>query len=159
MMREYLRTSTWTPYFALLPTRFDALMHWSPVELDELKGSNVLSKVGRDEADEEFEDTVKAFVKEHEDVFGGADEYTAELFHRMGSLVLSRSFHVDSKDEDEDEDKDSDDEDEDDEEEREDVADVAMVPFADILNAKSGSDNVRLPLPSSPNSSLLVDER
>ncbi|GAA5847048.1 hypothetical protein JCM9279_002668 [Rhodotorula babjevae] len=142
MMREYLRTSTWTPYFALLPTRFDALMHWSPAELDELKGSNVLSKVGRDEADEEYEDTVKAFVKEHEDVFGNAGEYTAELFHRMGSLVLSRSFHVDSKKEDDDN-EDSDEED-DDEEEREDVADVAMVPFADILNAKSGSDNARL---------------
>lgn len=143
-MREYLRTSTWTPYFALLPTHFDALMHWSPEELAELEGSNVLSKVGRDEADEEYEETVKPFVKAHEDVFGDAAEYTAELFHRMGSLVLSRSFHVDSKG-DEDDEEDSDDEDEDDEEEeREDVADVAMVPFADILNAKSGSDNVRL---------------
>ncbi|TNY19623.1 SET-domain protein [Rhodotorula diobovata] len=84
---EYLRTSTWTPYFALLPTHFDALMHWSPEELAELEGSNVLSKVGRDEADEEYEETVKPFVKAHEDVFGDAAEYTAELFHRMGSLA------------------------------------------------------------------------
>lgn len=56
----------------------------------------------------------------------------------MGSLVLSRSFHVDAKEQ-EDEAEDSDEE----EEEREDVGDVAMVPFADILNAKSGCDNVR----------------
>ncbi|GAA6053605.1 hypothetical protein JCM3770_001549 [Rhodotorula araucariae] len=141
MMREYLRTSTWAPYFALLPTRFDALMHWSAEELAELEGSNVLSKVGRDEADHEFEETVKPFVKAHEEVFGNPEEYTAELFHRMGSWVLSRSFHVDSKEEEE---KDEDSDHEEEEEEREDVADVAMVPFADILNAKSGSDNARL---------------
>jgi SET domain-containing protein 6 len=57
----------------------------------------------------------------------------------MGSLVLSRSFHVDAKEPEEDEDSDEE------EEEREDVGDVAMVPFADILNAKSGCDNARLP--------------
>ncbi|GAA5996004.1 ribosomal lysine N-methyltransferase [Rhodotorula paludigena] len=143
MMREYLRTSTWTPYFALLPTSFDSLMFWSESELAELEGSTVLGKVGRAEADEEFETTVVPFVRAHEDVFGSAEEYTAELFHRMGSLVLSRSFHVESKEQQEDDEESSDDEDEE-EEEREDVADVAMVPFADILNAKSGCDNARL---------------
>lgn len=141
MMYEYLRTSTWKPYFALLPAQFDSLMFWSEEELAELEGSNVLSKVGRDEADEIYTETVRPLVEKHAAVFGEAGDYSAELFHRMGSLVLSRSFHVDSKPEtDDDEAEDSDDEEE---EEREDVADVAMVPFADILNAKSGADNVR----------------
>lgn len=140
MMYEYLRTSTWQPYFALLPTEFDSLMFWSDEELAQLEGSTVLGKIGREEANETFDETVKPFVEKHAAVFGDASEYSAELFHRMGSLVLSRSFHVDSKPDadNEDDDEDSDDE----EEEREDVADVAMVPFADILNAKSGADNV-----------------
>lgn len=141
MMYEYLRTSTWKPYFSLLPTQFDSLMFWSDEELAELEGSTVLGKIGRDEADEIFAETVKPLVEKHAAIFGDAKDYSAELFHRMGSLVLSRSFHVDSKPESEDdEDEDSDEEEE---EEREDVADVAMVPFADILNAKSGADNVR----------------
>ncbi|GAA5985075.1 hypothetical protein JCM10908_002514 [Rhodotorula pacifica] len=143
MMYEYLRTSTWRPYFALLPTQFDSLMFWSEEELAELEGSNVLSKIGREEADEIYQETVRPLVEKHADVFGGdLGDYSAELFHRMGSLVLSRSFHVDSKPETEDGDEDEDSDDE--EEEREDVADVAMVPFADILNAKSGADNARL---------------
>ena len=142
MMYERLRTSTWTPYFDLLPEEksFNSLMFWSREELEELTGSTVLSKIGKDDADQAFEETVKPFVKKHEKVFGNAADYTLDLFHYMGSLVLSRSFHVDhkAKDDDEDEDEDSDEE----EEEREDVADVAAVPFADLLNAKSGCDNV-----------------
>lgn len=145
MMYEYLRTTTWKPYFALLPTQFDSLMFWSDEELAELQGSTVLSKIGRDEADQAFVETVKPLVEKHANVFGDPKDYSAELFHRMGSLVLSRSFHVDSKPENDDEEKEDEDSD-DEEEEREDVADVAMVPFADILNAKSGADNVRTSL-------------
>ncbi|GAA6018787.1 hypothetical protein JCM8202_002231 [Rhodotorula sphaerocarpa] len=143
MMYEYLQTTTWKPYFALLPTQFDSLMFWSDEELAELQGSTVLSKIGRDEADQAFVETVKPLVEKHANVFGDPKDYSAELFHRMGSLVLSRSFHVDSKPENDDEEKEDEDSD-DEEEEREDVADVAMVPFADILNAKSGADNARL---------------
>ncbi|CEQ42354.1 SPOSA6832_04163 [Sporobolomyces salmonicolor] len=146
LMYEYLRTATWTPYLSLLPPpgSFNSLMFWSDDELADLKGSMVLGKIGKDEAEQEFEETVVPFIKEHEAVFGKAEDYTLELFHWMGSLVLSRSFHVDHKEEDEgkeDEEEDSDDEEED---EREDVADVAMVPFADLLNAKSGCDNLNM---------------
>ncbi|GAA5903312.1 hypothetical protein JCM5296_005660 [Sporobolomyces johnsonii] len=145
MMYEHLRTSTWTPYLSLLPPpgSFNSLMFWSDAELADLKGSMVLGKIGREEAEQEFEETVVPFIKEHEGVFGKAEDYTLELFHWMGSLVLSRSFHVDHKEEDEKEDEEEDSDDEE-EEEREDVADVAMVPFADLLNAKSGCDNARL---------------
>ncbi|GAA5821802.1 hypothetical protein JCM11251_001032 [Rhodosporidiobolus azoricus] len=143
MMYELLRTSTWGPYFALLPKAgtFDSLMFWSDDELAELKGSMVLNKVGREEADDEFENTVKPFVQKHAGVFGNAEDYSLELFHLCGSWVLSRSFHVDHKEQEE---KDDEDSDEEEEEEREDVADVAMVPWADLLNAKSGCDNARL---------------
>lgn len=143
MMYERLRTSTWTPYFELLPEEgsFNSLMFWTEEELKELTGSTVLSKIGKEDADQAFVETVKPFIEKHEKVFGKVEDYSLELFHYMGSLVLSRSFHVDhkAKEEQEGEDEDSDDEEE---EEREDVADVAAVPFADLLNAKSGCDNV-----------------
>ncbi|GAA5853775.1 hypothetical protein JCM8547_007444 [Rhodosporidiobolus lusitaniae] len=143
MMYETLRTSTWTPYFSLLPRpgSFNSLMFWSDDELAELKGSMVLNKIGKEEADEEYENTVKPFVEKHKAAFGEPADYSLELFHLCGSWVLSRSFHVDNKEQEEKEDEEDSDEEE---EEREDVADVAMVPFADLLNAKSGADNARL---------------
>jgi len=72
-------------------------------------------------------------------VFGDATRYTLDLFHHMGSLILSRSFNVEG------EEKMRDDDDSDEEEEEEETVDqVAMVPFADALNAKSGASNARL---------------
>ncbi|ORY84655.1 hypothetical protein BCR35DRAFT_302960 [Leucosporidium creatinivorum] len=134
-------TSLWTPYFSLLPKTdsFHSLMFWEAAELEDLQGSMVLGKVGKEEAEEEFETVLKPFVEEHESALGPKEGYTLERFHWCGSLVLSRSFHVDAKEEEEE----SDDEEEE-EEEKEDVADVAMVPMADLLNAKSGADNARL---------------
>lgn len=136
-------TSLWTPYFSLLPQpgSFHSLMFWEAAELEDLQGSMVLGKIGKEEAEEEFETVLKPFVAEHESVLGPKEGYTLEKFHWCGSLVLSRSFHVDAKEEEEE----SDDEEEE-EEEKEDVADVAMVPMADLLNAKSGADNVSFAL-------------
>jgi len=152
-MFEHLRpapaaTQNWSAYFALLPTSFSSLMHWPVEDLSLLEGSLVLTKIGKDEADEEYAEVLRPFVEAYPDVFGASEDYSLELFHWMGSLILSRSFHVESGEaQDEDEEEDSDDEDE----EREDVGDVAMVPLADLLNARSGADNVscRSPTPTS----------
>ncbi|SCV73464.1 BQ2448_7390 [Microbotryum intermedium] len=148
LMYEYLRTLKWKPYFDLLPASFDSLMFWSEPELDQLKGSSVLDKVGKKEAELAYTGELLPFVGNHSSVLGNKEDYTLDLFHRCGSWILSRSFHVESANPDEDkpkgkrdEDSDSDDEEE---EEREDVADVAMVPMADLLNARFGSDNARL---------------
>ena len=145
-MYESLRDDldpNWKPYFDIMPpaNSFDSLMFWTTEELAELEGCMVLGKIGKEQAEVEFRESVLPFVEANEAVFGpGASErYTMELFHHMGSLVLSRSFHVEAKEAEEE----SDDED-DDEEERESIGDVAMVPMADLLNAKSGSDNVHL---------------
>lgn len=102
-----------SPRFRRVTLIFRSHRFWSEEELAELKGSMVLNKIGKEEADEEFETPVKAFVEEHKAVFGNPADYTAELFHLCGSWVLSRSFHVDSKEEeDKEEDEDSDDEEE-----------------------------------------------
>ncbi|KAK4055004.1 Ribosomal lysine N-methyltransferase 4 [Microbotryomycetes sp. JL221] len=146
MMYESLKSdSTWQSYFALMPAvdSFSSLMWWNEEELKELQGSMVLDKVGKADADAEFENVVKPFVAKHSSVFGDITQYTLERFHWMGSLILSRSFHVESKVQEEEDDS-SDQEDDDEEEEREDVGDVAMVPMADLLNARYGCDNARL---------------
>ena len=92
--------------------------------------------------------------------------YSLEAYHMMGSRILSRSFHVEKWD-DQDEERDGDssamdidqneedgggedaqiedgDEDTSDDEDTEDPADVAMVPVADLLNARYGASNVSL---------------
>lgn len=149
-MYESLRDgndANWKPYFDIMPpaNSFDSLMFWSEEELAELEGCMVLGKIGKEEAEKDFRNSVLPFIEANEAVFGtGARErYTMALFHHMGSLVLSRSFHVEAGEAEEE----SDDED-DEEEERESIGDVAMVPMADLLNAQSGSDNVRLSNPS-----------
>lgn len=144
LMYERLRSEVedveggWTSYFNIMPAAnsFDSLMFWSEAELKELEGSMVLGKIGKEEAEEDFIENVLPFVTEHESIFGNKDRYTLELFHHMGSLVLSRSFHVEVQGAEEEEESD------DEEEETESVGDVAMVPMADLLNARSGSDNV-----------------
>jgi hypothetical protein len=106
------------------------------------------------------------FLPEHLDTF-----YTLDRFHINGSRILSRSFHVEPFAEDEDEGEEepasmdvdlehmetdsqtrqktggeegTTDTEENEEDECEGVADVAMTPMADILNARNGCDNVRL---------------
>ena len=97
--------------------------------------------------------------------------YSLESYHRMGSRILSRSFHVErwqgkdeegAQDEVEEPQNDSsmdvdnadaeetsdgtDVNQEENDEDGEDPSDVAMVPMADMLNARYGSENVRLPV-------------
>jgi len=75
-------------------------------------------------------------VQSRPDVFGNAPRYSLDLFHRMGSLVLSRSFHAGAIDDDAASSSSDDD--------SEDPSTVGMVPWADFLNARSGCNNARL---------------
>lgn len=96
-------------------------------------------------------------------------QYSLEVYHIMGSLILSRSFQVealsttDSVDSSqtraqEDAEMDSDEpsphalddnhsDETEDGEDGEDPANVAMVPLADMLNARYGCENVRVHRP------------
>lgn len=96
--------------------------------------------------------------------------YTLERYHIMGSRILSRSFIVEKWNEDEDENEaantslgsamdvepsrneetpgvpmeteDNSDDNDDDDDDDEEASDVAMVPMADILNARYQTENV-----------------
>ncbi|KAF9653963.1 SET domain-containing protein [Thelephora ganbajun] len=169
--------SKWFQYFASLPSHFDTPMFWNDEELAELRGTSVVGKIGRSEAENDYYNKVVPAVKSRPDLFfpEHLDRwYTLERYHIMGSRILSRSFQVEKWDpaaNDEEDDgvlqpemdvdgddptsaepneKDNDDVaeghggDSDDGDDGDDPGDVAMVPMADILNARFGCNNARL---------------
>lgn len=172
----------WITYLASLPTQFDTPIFWSDEELQELQGTAVVDKIGRDEAERDYHEKLAPAIKTRPDLFPSDQTdawYTLRRYHITGSRVLSRSFNVEKwegeveqdaeyvpeEDSNEDtradtsigsamnvdepgdgseaEDKGSSDRDSDDEE-VEDTSDIAMVPMADILNARYDSVNAKL---------------
>lgn len=180
---------TWGAYFGIMPHTFSTPMFWDAQEIDALKGTDIPEKIGRDDADEDYRTVVRPYVAQYPQMFlamapgdVGVDEeieryYSAAMYHRMGSSILSRSFHVkrdlshaepddadissapaevtvvrnvpeEEKDDEgetalEEQEIEVDDDDEAAEEaEEENVADISMVPMADMLNARFESENV-----------------
>lgn len=149
---EYLRgeVSPWAPYLRLLPITFDTLMFWSEEELEELKGSEVLQKIGRETAEDAWRETLIPIMLEHPDLFPcsseAKEEQTKELIalaHRAGSLIMAYAFDIVREDIAQTADEDSaesslvsDNED--------DSTFKGMVPFADLLNADADRNNAKL---------------
>ena len=136
------------------------------------------AKIGKEEALKDLHDIIDPLVASRPDVFGSADYYSEDLYNQMGSLILSRSFHVEDPEDEEDEEADEstadlthaadesntsllqaaegmdihnenghieeDEELDDNEDVEEEVKFIAMVPWADMLNARHGCDNARL---------------
>nr|XP_036577657.1 set domain protein [Colletotrichum truncatum]KAF6784691.1 set domain protein [Colletotrichum truncatum] len=137
MIYEYLRgsSSPWKPYFDVLPEKFDTLMFWESSELDHLKGSAVLSKIGKEEADEMFRSRILSIVAANPSIFfpeGISPPSEAELLqlaHRMGSIIMAYAFDLENEEEQEENEEDGWIEDQDGK------TMLGMVPMADILNA------------------------
>lgn len=55
--------SPWKPYIDLFPTEFNSLMFWSPAELSLLRGSAVLDKIGREDAEDLFKTKVLPVIQ------------------------------------------------------------------------------------------------
>jgi len=51
---ETRKLSPWKPYIDLLPENLNSLMFWEPEELSALRGSSVLDKIGKEDADNVF---------------------------------------------------------------------------------------------------------
>lgn len=149
---EMLRgsSSPWAPYLKLLPSEFQTLMFWSEEELGELKGSEVIHKIGREAAENGWRETLIPVMLEHPDLFQCSghtqEEQTNELIslaHRAGSLIMAYAFDIVRDDISPIADSDSaesslvsDDED--------DSTFKGMVPFADLLNADADRNNAKL---------------
>ncbi|KAF7305874.1 Ribosomal lysine N-methyltransferase 4 [Mycena chlorophos] len=161
--------SRWAPYLESLPSTFDTPMFWSEEDLEELRGTSVVEKLGKADAEKDFSE------KSRPDIFPPAtipSFYTLEVYHIMGSRILSRSFDVE-KDESESESEgegdvgntssgstmdvdephapeqedgeDSNSENGEDEgEDEDDSIVVSMVPLADMLNARYECENAKL---------------
>jgi SET domain-containing protein 6 len=140
---EYLRrdASPWYHYFKVLPTTFDTLMFWNPIELAELQGSAVIGKIGKAEAEEGWQTTIIPLMKAHPALFradeDGADSIFVQLAHMAGSLIMAYAFDLGKTD-------DTEEEADDDGFVEDDEGDPAkgMVPFADMLNADADRNNV-----------------
>ncbi|EXJ79606.1 hypothetical protein A1O3_07885 [Capronia epimyces CBS 606.96] len=155
---EYLKKddSPWHAYFKVLPTTFDTLMFWNSAELAELQASAVVQKIGRQQAEESWRETIIPVMLAHPDQFPvpGATpvERTVELIklaHMAGSLIMAYAFDID-RDDTRTNNDDNDDNDDDNssgdnfEEDDEDEPFKGMVPFADMLNADADRNNARL---------------
>ena len=164
-------------------------MFWTADEVKELAGTDLVDKIGQDEAEKDYQECVLPYIQQYPHVFVGTDGenaaqeiaqwYSLAMYHRMGSSILSRSFHVkrdlkhaESDDADihsnpaevsvqrempgeeegeesvqeiaQGDEEEDDDEEEEEEEDDENVRDISMVPMADMLNARFGSENTRL---------------
>ncbi|TFK44282.1 hypothetical protein BDQ12DRAFT_708264 [Crucibulum laeve] len=99
MMWEAARgpSSEWSEYFAILPAVFDTPMFWDNADLEELKGTSVVEKLGRDDAEKDYNEKVVPAVQVRPDLFAPKDiptYYSLHTYHIMGSRILSRSFNV-----------------------------------------------------------------
>ncbi|KAI0272250.1 hypothetical protein BGY98DRAFT_1001427 [Russula aff. rugulosa BPL654] len=163
-------SSKWSTYLASLPIAFDTPMFWSSEDLEQLRGTGILDKIGKEQAENDYFNKVVPILNSRTDLFGeerSNPQYSLEVYHIMGSRILSRSFQVEAlsttdsvdssqtraqeedaemnldepsphslNDNDSDETEDGDDGD--------DPANVAMVPLADMLNARYGCENAKL---------------
>ncbi|KAH8118945.1 SET domain-containing protein [Phellopilus nigrolimitatus] len=164
--------SRWSGYLETLPKKFDTPMFWSADDLKELYGTAVIDKIGKDEAERDYHEKLVPALQSRPDLFDlshVSSFYSLENYHLMGSRILSRSFQVEKwegdagDDENHEEnqavqedtmdidgevaehqaDNDAKDDDDDDDDEA-DPSDVAMVPMADMLNARYNSENAKL---------------
>ncbi|KAJ7162078.1 SET domain-containing protein [Mycena filopes] len=116
-------SSKWSKYLESLPASFDTPMFWSELELEELQGTSVVEKLGKADAERDFREKLLPMVQVRGALMGcpcPCQElisiqsrpdlfppeavptfYTLDIYHVMGSRILSRSFDVE-KDEPED---------------------------------------------------------
>ena len=137
--------SQWWPYLDLLPAEFDTLIYWSPAELEELKGSAVIEKIGKEEAEISFVKLLLPAVQNHASLFGKysstfagprAQESLIKLSHRMATLIMAYGFDLENE-------PSSGEEDEADGSSQS-VYELnkGMVPLADMFNADADLNNV-----------------
>ncbi|GJE92752.1 SET domain-containing protein [Phanerochaete sordida] len=89
--------SKWNGFFPILPTSFDTPMFWDAADVEELQGTAVVDKIGRDDAEKDFAAKLVPAIESRPDLFppeSRATTYTLARYHLMGSRILSRSFHV-----------------------------------------------------------------
>jgi N-lysine methyltransferase SETD6 len=133
MMFEMKDTNShWSPYLAILPSKLDSLVFWSPSELAELQASAVINKIGKAEAEAIFHEEVEPLGFVNGDI---------GLFHQMASTIMAYAFDIPREDTRSDLDSESGEELIEDENQQ---MILTMIPLADMLNADAELNNARL---------------
>ncbi|KAF8915609.1 hypothetical protein CPB85DRAFT_1550593 [Mucidula mucida] len=180
-------SSKWGPYLGSLPTEFNTPMFWNDADLGHLKGTTVVEKLGREDAERDFTQILTPAVQSRPDIFPPSAlpvHYSLQQYHIMGSRILSRSFNVEKWESDNDENEEANNshsmdvdepdtlatsaqdsepteehvEEEEEEEVEEDSSDVSMVPVADLLNARYESENASTHFPHYTSAKLFYEE-
>lgn len=89
--------SKWAPYLDTLPTEFDTPMFWAESDLNALKGTSVVDKLGKADAEQDYVEKVLPAIQNRPDLFQPElipVHYSLDQYHIMGSRILSRSFNV-----------------------------------------------------------------
>nr|OQO15547.1 hypothetical protein B0A51_17414 [Rachicladosporium sp. CCFEE 5018] len=136
--------SKWQPYLDILPEEFDTLMFWDEDMLQFLRGSAVLSKIGKESADESFTTHLLPIIRANAIAFKDIDVSDSELLalcHRMASTIMAYAFDLPSQDGPTSEQEDG--------WEVDSNASTAatpkgMIPLADLLNANADLNNAKL---------------
>lgn len=135
--------SKWKPYLDVLPEQFDTLMFWNQEELDNLRGSAVVDKIGKQSAEHDFRTILMPIIRQVPDSYTVKhlnDDDLIRLCHRMGSTIMAYAFDVEQPSNEQEESDGwevaSDDE--------ESVLPVGMIPMADMLNADADRNNAKL---------------
>ena len=133
--------SHWSAYLKVLPNTFDTLMHWTPLELEELQGSAVLDKIGKADAEKAFTHQLLPIVKKNAYMFPQLKASTAAAdidavlmkeAHIMATLIMAYAFDLEEEQEDNTSDDSS----------CYPSLPKGMVPLADMFNANGNQNNV-----------------
>ena len=135
--------SHWSAYLKILPNTFDTLMHWTPLELEELQGSAVLDKIGKADAEKAFTEQLLPILKKHGYMFpqfkasaaaANVDAVLMKENHIMATLIMAYAFDLEEEQEDTFSDDSSD----------YPTLPKGMVPLADMFNANGNQNNVNI---------------
>ncbi|CCE62923.1 hypothetical protein TPHA_0D02870 [Tetrapisispora phaffii CBS 4417] len=130
--------SFWSQYFAVLPkaTDFNTLMYWEDRELENLKPSFILERIGKDKSVAMHEKLME-FVEKNLDVIE-TSSFTWDRFLLVASIIMAYSFDIERGE------CDADEEEEEEEEDIERSLIKSMIPLADTLNADTKRCNANL---------------
>ncbi|PVH17834.1 uncharacterized protein CXQ87_000733 [Candidozyma duobushaemuli] len=137
------KDSKWAPYFDILPIgdsenyKFDQLVFWSEEEIDHLKPSYIVKRIGKASADALLQKVRDIAASFGIDIF---ENMSQSDLHKTAALIMSYSFDVQRDN--------GNAQDEDDEIDSPDVRNSSfiksMLPLADTLNANTSHHNASL---------------
>jgi SET domain-containing protein 6 len=146
MYEKITLAGSWARYFCVAPYEFDTLIWWNDDELAELQASEVIERIGREDADCMFKKRLVPIVMANKQLFkyerrrnGTEEEWERALLHEahlMASTIMAYGFDLEPEHRKVDEDGYATEEDD---------ADLpkGIVPMADMLNADADKNNVR----------------